>query len=148
MTVFNAPSLSAVFAALADPTRRAMMARLAQGPCSVTELGAPFAMSAPAISKHLRVLEQAVLIERWKAGRVHYCALLPERLQQAGDWIEQHRRFWEQQFAALDDYLESEASTWTEQGQGPADRPSSSTSGGASRHRRNASSRRGRSRKR
>jgi DNA-binding transcriptional ArsR family regulator len=83
-----------------------MLARLAQGPCSVTELGEPFPVSAPAISKHLSVLERSGLIERWKAGRVHFCRLIGEPLQQASLWIEQHQAFWERQLDALDDYLD------------------------------------------
>ena len=104
-------TLDETFGALADPTRRAIIARLTEGPCSVGELGAPFAISAPAISKHLAVLERAGLIRRWKAGRVHYCRLLGNPLGRAGDWIEQHRAFWERQLDALEDYLDRETDT-------------------------------------
>jgi uncharacterized protein YndB with AHSA1/START domain/DNA-binding transcriptional ArsR family regulator len=94
-----------VFGALADPIRRGILARLSHGVCSVTELGEPFPVSAPAISKHLLVLERSGLIERWKEGRVHFCRLIAAPLQQAGDWIEQHQAFWERQLDALENYL-------------------------------------------
>lgn len=100
--------LDEVFGALSDPTRRAIITRLGRGPCSVSELGAPFAMSAPAISKHLSVLERAGLITRWKIGRVHYCRLVADPLARAGAWIEQHQAFWERQLDALGDYLNRE----------------------------------------
>src|SRR5579859_607508 len=103
----QAEGLTAVFGALADSTRRGILARLASaGECTVTQLGEPHKMSAPAISKHLGVLEQAGLIQRWKSGRVHYCRLVPGPLDEARTWIEQHRMFWQQQFDALADYLE------------------------------------------
>jgi len=104
-------ALSDIFAALAVPIRRAMIVRLTGGPCSVTQLGAPFAVSAPAISKHLAVLERCGLIVRWKIGRVHYCRLVADPLAQAGAWIEQHQTFWERQLDALADYLDREQST-------------------------------------
>lgn len=107
----EAAPLDAIFAALSDPTRRAIIAQLTGGPCSGTRLGAPFAMSAPAISKHLAVLERCGLIVRWKAGRVHYCRLVADPLVQAGAWIEQHQAFWERQLDALDDYLDREQDT-------------------------------------
>jgi DNA-binding transcriptional ArsR family regulator len=100
--------LDSVFGALSDPTRRAIVARLIRGECSVTVLGEPFAVSAPAISKHLRVLETSGLIKRRKAGRVHYCRLRVDPLRRAGDWIEQQRAFWERQFDALARYLDEE----------------------------------------
>jgi DNA-binding transcriptional ArsR family regulator len=100
--------LNAVFGALSDPTRRAMVARLSCGECSVTELGEPFAVSAPAISKHLRVLESSGLIERRKEGRIRYCRLRPAPLQEAGGWIQQQQAFWQQQFDALAKYLEKD----------------------------------------
>jgi len=99
-------SLSNAFQALADPTRRAILARLAQGDAPVGELARPFAMSAPAISKHLKVLERAGLIRRDIKGRVHRCHLQDEPLREAQDWIEQHRRIWEHQFGRLARYLE------------------------------------------
>jgi DNA-binding transcriptional ArsR family regulator len=101
-------ALSDIFAALADPIRRSIIVRLTGGPCSVTQLGAPFAVSAPAISKHLAVLERCGLIRRWKTGRVHYCRLVADPLAQAGAWIEQHQAFWERQLDALADYLDRE----------------------------------------
>jgi DNA-binding transcriptional ArsR family regulator len=100
--------LNAVFGALSDPTRRAIVARLAQGECSVTTLAGPFDVSAPAISKHLGVLERAGLIDRRKTGRVRYCRLRPDALEQAGGWIDQQRAFWEQQLGALERFLREE----------------------------------------
>src|SRR3979411_2958279 len=94
-TTGETAALDDVFAALSDPIRRAIIVQLAGGPCSVTQLGAPFAVSAPAISKHLSVLERSGLILRWKVGRVHYCRLVADPLVRAGAWIEQHRAFWE-----------------------------------------------------
>ena len=99
-------ALDGIFAALADPIRRDIVARLTRGPSSVTQLGAPFAVSAPAISKHLAVLQRCGLIQRWKEERVHYCRLVPEPLDRAGDWIRVHKTFWERQLDALGDYLE------------------------------------------
>ncbi|MBI3696791.1 MAG: winged helix-turn-helix transcriptional regulator [Acidobacteria bacterium] len=93
--------LDAVLGALSDPIRRAILARLARGECSVTTLGKPFSVSAPAISKHLRVLETSGLISRRKAGRVHYCRLRAGPLREAGDWIQQQGAFREQQFDAF-----------------------------------------------
>jgi len=87
-----------------------MVARLAAGECSVTQLGQPFSVSAPAISKHLRVLETSGLIERRRRGRVRYCRLRAHALQPAADWIQQQRAFWEQQFEALAKYLDQEPS--------------------------------------
>jgi DNA-binding transcriptional ArsR family regulator len=86
---------TALFGALSDPIRRGIVAWLTHGPCSVTGLGEPYPVSAPAISKHLQVLERSGLIERWKVGRVHYCLLVAAPLRKAGDWIEQHQAFWE-----------------------------------------------------
>jgi len=85
-----------------------MLARLAGGECSVTALSEPFTVSPPAISKHLRVLEQSGLIDRRKSGRVHYCRLREGALRSAGDWIRQQTAFWEQQFNALAVYLDKE----------------------------------------
>ncbi|MGP0002078.1 MAG: ArsR/SmtB family transcription factor [Acetobacteraceae bacterium] len=114
------PRLDAIFGALSDPTRRRMVARLTLGSCSVTELSEPFAVSAPAISKHLNVLEQTGLIARSKQGRTHYCRLLPEPLQRAGSWIDQQRSFWERQFDNLDGFLRGEDGTWTRSPPKPA----------------------------
>lgn len=97
--------LSATFSALADPTRRAILARLASGETSVTQLAAPFEMSMPAISKHLKVLERAGLIARGREAQRRPCRLEPAPLKQASDWIENYRRFWEESFDRLDAYL-------------------------------------------
>jgi DNA-binding transcriptional ArsR family regulator len=97
--------LNAVFAALADPTRRAIIERLASGEASVTELAEPFAMSLPAITKHLKVLERAGLITRGKEAQWRPCRLAPEPLREVSDWVEQYRQFWEQSFDRLEDYL-------------------------------------------
>jgi DNA-binding transcriptional ArsR family regulator len=97
--------LSATFAALADPTRRAILARLALGETSVTELAAPFAMSLPAVSKHLKVLERAGLIARSRAAQRRPCRIEPAALKHVDDWLDRYRRFWEQSLDRLDDYL-------------------------------------------
>jgi DNA-binding transcriptional ArsR family regulator len=97
--------LSATFAALADPTRRAILARLALGETSVTELAEPFAMSLPAVSKHLKVLEQAHLIERSRNAQWRPCRLAPAPLKDVSSWLEQYRRFWEESFDRLEAYL-------------------------------------------
>ncbi len=99
-------TLDSTFHALADPTRRAILARLASGEASVTELAEPFDMSLPAISKHLRVLEKAGLLARRREGRVHRCSMDPEPLKSAADWIAEHQRFWEQSLDRLARYLE------------------------------------------
>jgi DNA-binding transcriptional ArsR family regulator len=97
--------LSSTFSALADPTRRAILARLALGETSVTELAQPFAMSLPAISKHLKVLERAGLIVRGREAQWRPCRLEAGPLKDAADWLEHYRHFWEQSFDRLDDYL-------------------------------------------
>ena len=97
--------LSATFAALADPTRRAILARLAAGEASVTELAGPFAMSLPAVSKHLKVLERAGLIARGRDAQWRPCRLEAVRLKEIADWVDRYRRFWEESFDRLDDYL-------------------------------------------
>jgi DNA-binding transcriptional ArsR family regulator len=98
-------TLSRTFAALADPTRRAILGRLAGGERSVTELASPFRMSLPAVSKHLKVLERAGLIERGKEAQWRPCRLRAQPLKQADEWIEAYRRFWEESFDRLDAYL-------------------------------------------
>ena len=103
--VQNADPLSATFAALADPTRRAILARLADGQCSVTELAEPFDMSMPAISKHLKVLERAGLIVRGRDAQWRPCRLDAGRLKEVADWVDQYRGYWEQSFDRLDEYL-------------------------------------------
>jgi DNA-binding transcriptional ArsR family regulator len=97
--------LSLTFAALADPTRRAILARLARGEATVTELAAPFDMSLPAISKHLKVLQRAGLIEQGRQAQWRPCRLKPERLRDVADWVGEYRRHWEASFDRLDDYL-------------------------------------------
>jgi DNA-binding transcriptional ArsR family regulator len=97
--------LSTTFAALADPTRRAILARLAAGAASVTELAEPFNMSLPAISKHLKVLEHAGLIARGREAQWRPCQLEAGPLKDAAEWIEHYRRFWEQSFDRLGEYL-------------------------------------------
>ena len=99
-------SLSAAFAALADPTRRAIIARLAEGEASVSELAAPFDMSLPAVSKHLKVLEKAGLISRGKEAQWRPARLEPQTMKGIADWLEQYRRFWESSFDRLDGYLQ------------------------------------------
>ncbi len=101
-----ADTLSSTFAALADPTRRAMLQRLMRGPASVTELGEPFDMSLPGVSKHLKVLERAGLIERSRAAQWRPCQLKAQRLKAAADWLEHYRQFWEERFDRLDTYLQ------------------------------------------
>ena len=97
--------LSTTFAALADPTRRAILARLASGETSVTELAEPFAMSLPAVSKHLKVLERAGLIARGREAQWRPCRIEPGALKQVDDWLERYRRFWYQSLDRLDHYL-------------------------------------------
>ena len=97
--------LSNTFAALADPTRRAILARLASGEASVTELAEPFKMSLPAISKHLKVLERSRLIARSRRAQWRPCRLEAGRLKDVADWVERYRRLWEQRFDRLDMYL-------------------------------------------
>ena len=98
-------AISSTFAALADPTRRAILARLASGETSVKELAQPFAMSQPAISKHLKVLEKAGLIARGRDAQWRPARLKAAPLKGAADWLDEYRRFWEQSFDRLDDYL-------------------------------------------
>lgn len=98
--------LDATFAALGDATRRAILQRLAQGDASVTELTEPFAMSQPAISKHLRVLERAGLVSRGRGGHRSPCKLVAKPLREANDWLEHYRQFWEGTYARLDVLLE------------------------------------------
>jgi DNA-binding transcriptional ArsR family regulator len=97
--------LNMTFGALADPTRRAILARLAKGDASVLELAEPFDMSQPAISKHLKVLERAGLIVRGRDAQRRPCRLDPRRLKQAAEWIGTYRQFWEASYDHLDDYL-------------------------------------------
>ncbi len=101
----TAQQLDTTFAALADPTRRAILARLAKGEASVMELAEPFAMTQPAISKHLKVLERAGLIARGRDGQRRPCRLVARPLRDASAWIERYREIWEESFAALDHVL-------------------------------------------
>jgi DNA-binding transcriptional ArsR family regulator len=101
-----ADQLSTTFAALADPTRRAILARLATGECSVTELAEPFEMSMPAVSKHLRVLERAGLIARGREAQWRPCRIEAAPLKEVADWTERYRQIWEQHFDSLELYLQ------------------------------------------
>jgi len=98
-------ALSTTFGALADPTRRAILARLATGEASVTELAEPFAMSLPAVSKHLKVLERAGLISRGREAQWRPCRLAPKPLKDATDWLEEFRRFWDESLDRLAEHL-------------------------------------------
>ena len=99
--------LSATFSALADPTRRAILARLALGETSVTELAKPFDISGPAISKHLKVLERAGLIARSREAQWRPCRLEPTALKGVDDWLDRYRKLWEERFDRLDEYLKT-----------------------------------------
>jgi DNA-binding transcriptional ArsR family regulator len=99
--------LDRTFSALADPTRRAIVERLADGEASVTELAEPFAMSLPAVSKHLKVLEKAGLISRGRRAQWRPCRLEPEPLKEASDWLQEYRRLWEERLDRLDEYLQT-----------------------------------------
>ena len=102
----TADVLDARFAALADPTRRAILARLAEGEATVTELAAPFTISQPAITKHLKVLERAGLISRRRDAQRRPCRLQAEAIKDVAEWTETYRRFWEESYERLDEYLE------------------------------------------
>jgi DNA-binding transcriptional ArsR family regulator len=102
----EADPLSTTFAALADPTRRAILARLAVGETSVNQLAEPFDISLPAISRHLKVLENAGLITRGRDAQWRPCKLNPEQLKTVDDWLDDYRRFWEESFDRLDEYLQ------------------------------------------
>ena len=97
--------LDVIFSALSDTTRRAMLQRLSKGEMSVMELAEPFAMSKPAITKHLKVLEKAGLLTKQKMGRIHRCRLAPQPLGKAMEWIHFYEQFWNKRFAALDKYF-------------------------------------------
>jgi DNA-binding transcriptional ArsR family regulator len=99
-------TLSATFAALADPTRRAILARLAEGECAVTELAKPFDMSLPGVSKHLRVLERAGLITQGREAQWRPCRIEAGPLKQVSDWTEGYRHIWERRFDQLEEYLQ------------------------------------------
>ena len=106
MQMTTADQLSATFAALADPTRRAILARLASGELSVTELAEPFDMSMPAVSKHLRVLERAGLIKRRKEAQWRRCRIDADPLKEVANWTERYRHIWEERLDRLDHYLQ------------------------------------------
>src|SRR5438876_12065801 len=105
VTATASDPISNTFAALADPTRRAILARLARGPATVTELARPFEMTLPAVSKHLKVLERAGLIERGREAQWRPCQLRARPLEEAADWVERYRSLWEERFDRLDEYL-------------------------------------------
>jgi DNA-binding transcriptional ArsR family regulator len=105
MTMKNDDEHSLTFAALADPTRRAILARLAQGEATVNELAAPFNLSLPGVSKHLKVLQHAGLISQGRRAQWRPCRLEPTRLKEAADWIDTYRHIWDQRFNRLDEYL-------------------------------------------
>jgi DNA-binding transcriptional ArsR family regulator len=111
-------ALSTTFAALADPTRRAILARLAGGECSVSELAAPFDMSLPAVSKHLRVLERAGLIAQRRDAQWRPCRIEAAPLKQVSEWAERYRHIWEQRLDRLDDYLKQMKTTNKEKSHG------------------------------
>ncbi|QQE13677.1 winged helix-turn-helix transcriptional regulator [Planctomycetota bacterium] len=108
MVSASAEQLDRTFAALADPTRRSMLGRLMEGDCSVSELAEPYEMSMPAVSKHLRVLERAGLVEQQREGRVRRCVLQAEPLRSATEWMEAYRVFWEGQFDNLEQLLKKQ----------------------------------------
>ncbi|MBV9865290.1 MAG: winged helix-turn-helix transcriptional regulator [Abitibacteriaceae bacterium] len=121
----SADQISVTFAALADPTRRAILERLAMGEAPVKELSVPFEMSQPAITKHLKVLEHAGLISRSREAQWRPCKLEAKPLQDASAWIEQYRQFWDESFDRLDDYLkelQSEEATSKEKKDGRSTR--------------------------
>lgn len=105
MVKYYTHSLDVTFMALADSTRRAILTKLAEGECTVTELAEPFDMSLPAVSKHLKILENAGLLARTKEGRVIRCSFDVRPLHEAANWIEKYSRFWQKQFDALEQFL-------------------------------------------
>ncbi|MGH3166469.1 MAG: ArsR/SmtB family transcription factor [Trebonia sp.] len=110
--------LSAIFGALADPTRRAILARLTDGEATVTELAAPFAISLPAVSRHLKVLERAGLIARSRSGQHLASALRPAPLREADEWMGRFRQFWDASFDRLDAHLRQTAREAAQRGEG------------------------------
>ena len=108
MVTISSDYLDRTFAALADPTRRAILEHLSEAPATVGDLAAPFRISRPAISKHLRVLERAGLVHRRQDGRMSRCALDATPMKGAADWVERYRQYWEQQLGAIARYLENE----------------------------------------
>jgi DNA-binding transcriptional ArsR family regulator len=120
MLASQADQLSSTFAALADPTRRAILAKLALGEASVTELAKPFNMSLPAVSKHLKVLEKAGLVAHAREAQWRPRRLEPNALKEVADWVEHYRQFWEQRLDRLDDYLRELQKNKTMQSKGAA----------------------------
>lgn len=121
MEKYSADHLSVTFAALADPTRRAILARLAQGEASVTELAKPFDLSLPGISKHLKVLQRAGLITQSRNAQWRPCRLEPARLKEASEWVGEYRRFWDESFQRLDDVLQDLIQKEKQDGEGRKD---------------------------
>jgi DNA-binding transcriptional ArsR family regulator len=105
MVKYSQHQLDLAFGALSHPIRRGILARLSTGEASIAELAKPFKVSAPAITKHMKVLEEAGLLSRKKQGRVHRCRLEERRMKQAQEWIEEHRKFWNDKLDALERYL-------------------------------------------
>ena len=105
MVNYNQHQLDLVFGALAHPIRRGILARLSTGEATIAELAKPFKVSAPAITRHMRILEEAGLLSRKKQGREHYCRLEQKRMKEAEAWIEDHRKFWNERLDALERYL-------------------------------------------
>jgi DNA-binding transcriptional ArsR family regulator len=118
MVKYSSAKLNRTFAALADPTRRRILAHLARGDKRVTHLALPHAMSLPAVSKHLRVLEKAGLLRRRRYGRVHQMKLEAKPLKQAAQWVEEYRKFWEGSLDRLADYLEKTSKPGGKKGKG------------------------------
>lgn len=116
MVNYQSNTLDATFGALADPTRRAILARLALGEATVGELADPFEMSLPAVSKHLKVLERAGLVARQRDGRLHRCRFEPQGIAAAADWIREQHRFWQDRFDGLEKYLEEKMKEETDDG--------------------------------
>src|SRR2546426_709140 len=152
MVKYEKGALDTTFAALADPTRRAILARLAGREASVSELARPFAISLPGVHKHLRVLARAGLVAHAKQGRVRRCRLVARPMREAARWIERYHRYWEAQFDALAAYLahpeNQETASWLPESGSPPSPRSPSGSTARSRRRGSGSSERGRSRKR
>jgi DNA-binding transcriptional ArsR family regulator len=146
MTSHASPSLDATFAALADPTRRALLAQLErEDNQSISALAAPFAMSLPAVMKHLDILTDAGLIAREKQGRTVTCSLVAKPMEDAMAWLARYERFWTQQFDRLAAFLENEECSTPEPTHSPSNRASPSK--GASKRRHKKSTTRGRTRK-
>ena len=115
-------TLSATFSALADPTRRAILARLSSGEATVMELAEPFKMSLPGVSKHLKVLQKAGLIERGRHAQWRPCRLRPAPLKDVSDWVDRYRQHWEESFDRLDEYLKKLQAESKEEGSGDSEK--------------------------